>query len=59
MEIINAVKQIIKDGVSEIDVNEKLFSQYLTTKNVPNPELLIRTSERTKNQLFTMADSVF
>ena len=59
-EIINAVKQIIKDGVSEIDVNEKLFSQYLTTKNVPNPELLIRTSgEQRINNFFTMADGVF
>jgi len=43
-EIINAVKQIVKDGISEDDVDEKLFSQYLTTKDVPNPELLIRTS---------------
>ena len=23
---------------------KKMFSQYLTTKDVPNPELLIRTS---------------
>ena len=43
-EIINAIKQIVKDGVSEEDINEKMFSQYLTTKGVPNPELLIRTS---------------
>ena len=43
-EIINAIKQIIKDGISEDDINEEMFSQYLTTKGVPNPELLIRTS---------------
>ena len=43
-EIINAIKQIVKDGVSEEDINEEMFSQYLTTKDVPNPELLIRTS---------------
>tara|TARA_Y100001954_G_scaffold103161_1_gene112303 strand:+ start:109 stop:843 length:735 start_codon:yes stop_codon:yes gene_type:complete len=43
-EIINAIKQIVKDGVSEEDINEEMFSQYLTTKGVPNPELLIRTS---------------
>ena len=43
-EIINAVKQIVKEGISVDDVDEKLFSQYLTTKDVPNPELLIRTS---------------
>ena len=43
-EIINAVKKIIKDQINEKDVNEEMFSQYLTTKGVPNPELLIRTS---------------
>ena len=43
-EIINAIKQIVKNEVSEKNINEKLFSQYLTTKGVPNPELLIRTS---------------
>jgi len=43
-EIINAIKQIVKEGVSDKDINEDMFSQYLTTKGVPNPELLIRTS---------------
>jgi len=43
-EIINAIKQIVKDRVSEDDINEEMFSQYLSTKGVPNPELLIRTS---------------
>ena len=43
-EILNAIKQIVKEGIKEDQVNEDLFSQYLTTKGVPNPELLIRTS---------------
>jgi undecaprenyl diphosphate synthase len=43
-EIINAVKQIVNEKVSSEDINEELFSQYLSTKSVPNPELLIRTS---------------
>jgi len=43
-EILNAIKQIVKEGIAEDQVNEDLFSQYLTTKGVPNPELLIRTS---------------
>ena len=43
-EIINAVKQIVNEKVSSEDINEELFSQYLSTKGVPNPELLIRTS---------------
>ena len=43
-EIINSVKNIIKDKVAVENINERLFKQYLTTKNVPDPELLIRTS---------------
>lgn len=43
-EIINAVKNIIKDKVAKNKIDEEVFSQYLDTKNVPNPELLIRTS---------------
>jgi len=43
-EIINAVKNIIKDGKEPAEINESTFQQYLTTKSVPDPELLIRTS---------------
>ena len=41
-EIINAVNNIIKDNLKM--VNQEEFKQYLNTKNVPEPELLIRTS---------------
>jgi len=43
-EILNAVKNIIKDGKEPEEINEATFQQYLTTKSVPDPELLIRTS---------------
>jgi len=47
-EILNAVKNIAseaKRGEIKLDqVNEKIFSNYLCTKNIPDPELLIRTS---------------
>lgn len=47
-EIINAVKNIatdIKNNKIEIEnIDENLFSNYLTTFNVPDPDLLIRTS---------------
>lgn len=47
-EIINAVKDIskeIKNNELKIDdIDEKLFSSHLTTKNIPDPDLLIRTS---------------
>ena len=43
-EILNAVKNIIKDKKESEKINETTFQQYLTTKSVPDPELLIRTS---------------
>jgi len=47
-EIVNAVKQIAREAkdatldINSIDAN--LFSSYLTTSEIPDPELLIRTS---------------
>ncbi len=43
-EILNAAKNLIADGIDPNAINEEIFQQYLTTKSVPNPELLIRTS---------------
>ncbi len=47
-EIIDAVKAIAnsaRSGILEInDINEELFSNFLYTANIPDPDLLIRTS---------------
>jgi undecaprenyl diphosphate synthase len=47
-EIVNAARKIALETaagkLSENDINETLFSQYLTTQSIPDPELLIRTS---------------
>ena len=39
-EILNALKKINKNNDQ---INEKNFKKYLQTKNIPDPELLIRT----------------
>ena len=47
-EITEAVKQIadkVKSGeLNSSDINDDLISQHLTTKDFPDPELLVRTS---------------
>jgi len=47
-EMINAVRLIskaVKNGtIAEGDIDENLFSSYLYTKGLPDPDLLIRTS---------------
>jgi len=46
-EIIDAVNRIVsdvRDGKLQTDINAGIFSCYLNTCNIPDPELLIRTS---------------
>lgn len=47
-EIINAVKEIAKNvenkKIAAADVNEDLIQSHLCTSNIPDPELMIRTS---------------
>ena len=42
VEIISAINQIIADGVKKVD--EELFRKYLQTQNLPDPDLVVRTS---------------
>ena len=39
-ELVNAFKKIIKNN---ININEKNIEKFLYTKNIPNPDILIRT----------------
>lgn len=47
-EIIEAVKKILKDSetgkITSSQVTKELFSSYLQTSHIPDPDLLIRTS---------------
>ncbi len=45
-DILNAIKNIIKQKkkIELKNFNEKTFEKYLTTTNIPEPELIIRTS---------------
>ena len=42
-EILQAVQQIVSENIDRADITEELFSQYLYTKNQPDPDLIIRT----------------
>lgn len=47
-DILNAVNQLAEDirkkKISKENINNELFQNYLSTSNLPDPELLIRTS---------------
>lgn len=57
-EIIDAVKKIASDAkenkININDINDDLFSNYLTTKGIPDPDLLIRTSGEYRISNFLM-----
>lgn len=57
-EIVQAVQAIVHNIeagiVSKDDINEALLSTYLFTKDIPDPELLIRTSGETRLSNFLL-----
>jgi len=42
-EIVNAVKEIVKSNVKENELSENIFSSYLNTQHISDPDILIRT----------------
>jgi len=43
-EIIDAVRQVVKDDIPSQDIDEELFSRYLYTNGMPDVDLVIRTA---------------
>ena len=42
-EILDAVRQVIRDGIDPDELTEEVFSRYLYTGDLPDPDLIIRT----------------
>lgn len=58
-EIIHAIKQILTDQVNPNDVNEELVSNYMFTRDIPDPDLVIRTSGELRTSNFLTWQSVY
>lgn len=62
-EIIRAVKALtedIKEKKIEIDhIDEKMFSDYLDTRDIPDPDLVIRTSKEQRLSNFLLWQSAY
>lgn len=56
-EILQAIRHILEDGVTPDQLDEELFSSYLFTSGLPDPDLVIRTSgeQRISNFLIWQA----
>jgi len=42
-EILNAIREIVKNSLVEKEISEERFSTFLNTKQIPDPDILIRT----------------
>ena len=62
-EIVNACKSIaqkVKEGRLTIeDINEEIFQQHLTTSQMPDPELIIRTSGELRMSNFLLWQAAY
>ncbi len=43
-EIVEAVKRLVADGVTAEKLDEATFARYLDTRDVPDPDLVVRTA---------------
>lgn len=58
-EILEAVKQVIRDQVPAEDIDEALFSRYLFTSHCPDPDLIIRTGGELRISNFLLWQSAY
>ncbi|MEK7822888.1 MAG: polyprenyl diphosphate synthase [Nitrospirota bacterium] len=58
-EILRAVKRIMKDGLTPEEINENTFENYLYTKGLPPPDLIIRTSGEMRLSNFLLWQSAY
>ncbi len=42
-EIVDAIKNLIQDGIALDDISEELVSRYLYTAGLPDPDIIVRT----------------
>ena len=58
-EIVRAIQKIIADGYQSAEVTEELVSQYLYTGDIPDPDLIIRTSGELRLSNFLIWQSAY
>lgn len=58
-EIIHAIKHMLEDKIDPESVNEELVSQYMFTHDLPDPDLVIRTSGELRTSNFLTWQTVY
>lgn len=58
-EIIRAIREIVKRGHSLEEIKEELFSKYLYTNGIPEPDIIIRTGGEWRLSNFLLWQSAY
>ncbi|MBQ6508218.1 MAG: isoprenyl transferase [Flexilinea sp.] len=58
-EIMHAVRRMIGDGLSPEEITEQTISRYLFTADIPDPDLVIRTSGEQRLSNFLLYQSAY
>lgn len=58
-EIIDVVKYIIREGIDPNKIDENLFSKYLYSAGLPDPDLIIRTAGEMRLSNFLLWQSAY
>jgi undecaprenyl diphosphate synthase len=58
-EILEAVRRIVRDGVSPQQIDEALFTSYLYTSHSPDPDLIVRTGGELRISNFLLWQSAY
>jgi len=58
-EIVDAVRRIVESGMAPERLDEHLFSQYLYTAGLPDPDLIIRTAGELRISNFLIWQSAY
>ena len=58
-EIMHAVRRIVADGMKPEDITEQTISRYLFTADIPDPDLVIRTSGEQRLSNFLLYQSAY
>ncbi|MEE8442873.1 MAG: polyprenyl diphosphate synthase [Dehalococcoidia bacterium] len=58
-EILQAVKQVVKDGIQPEQITTELFQKYLYTHDIPDPDLIVRTAGEQRLSNFLIWQSAY
>jgi len=58
-EIIHAIRTMVRKGIPCEEINEESFAAHLSTKDIPNPDLVIRTSGETRLSNFLIWETAY